>query len=88
MHSDTQRRELLHLCRSVMPTAAGVIVSTLSGSVLAHEPRVRDPDALAREAAATRAADTSALVARDGGLYFVVFVPQAAVAPVPAPVPT
>lgn len=78
MH-DNERRDLLRMCRATMPGVAGVVLSTLHGGVVAHEAeRIRDPHTLAREAAATRAADTSALVRRDGGLYLVVFVPGAA----------
>ena len=69
------QEHLLRACRAAMPGAAGVVLSTLSGSVVAHErERVADPAPLAREAAATRGADTSALVPRADGLYLVVFV--------------
>lgn len=61
-----------------MPGAAGVVLATLGGAVVAHEDaRVRDPHALAQRAAASRGADTSALVAHDGATYLVVFVPPA-----------
>lgn len=82
MPTDEERRKLLSLCRAVMPGVSGVVLSTLAGVVVAHEP-VADPHALAREAAADRGADTSTLVERDGGLYLVVFVPASA-APIPA----
>ncbi|HUR70164.1 MAG TPA: hypothetical protein VM370_13050 [Candidatus Thermoplasmatota archaeon] len=78
MVHDAEREHLLHLCRSVMPGVAGVVLATLSGGVVAHESaRVRDPWALALEAAAHAdpAAQTSALVPREDGLYLVVFVP-------------
>ena len=72
-----ERRELLRICRAAMPGVSGVVLSTLAGGVVAHEETlVPDPRALAFEAAATRRAQTSALVPRDGGLYLVVFVPQ------------
>ena len=68
--------QLLRICRAVMPGVAGVVLSTLQGRVVAHEsPRVAEPDALAREAAAHAPAQTSALVPRSEGLYLVVFVP-------------
>lgn len=71
--------QLLSVCRAAMPGVAGVVLATLSGGVVAHEPgRVADPHGLAREATSARAADappTSALVARGEGLYLVVFVP-------------
>lgn len=70
-----EREHLLELCRAVMPGVAGVVLSTLTGSALAHEARVQDPDGLAREAAATASVSTSALLTRDDGLYLVVFVP-------------
>lgn len=76
MQDDHERRNLLQICRAVMPGVTGVVLSTLAGGVVAHETRVADPDALAREAITTRAAETSALIPRDGGLYLVVFVPQ------------
>lgn len=68
---------LLRICRAVMPGVAGVVLSTHAGSVVAHESsRVREPAHLAREASARRAAETSALVPHEGGLYLVVFVPE------------
>lgn len=76
MQDDHERRNLLSICRAVMPGVAGVVLSTLSGGVIAHEPRIADPASLATEATATRRADTSTLVARDGQLFLVVFVPQ------------
>lgn len=76
MPEDQQRRDLLHICRAVMPGVAGVVLSTLTGTVVAHEEtRVADPHALAREAIATRSAETSTLVPHADGLYLVVFVP-------------
>lgn len=70
--------ELLRICRAAMPAAAGVVLATAQGRALAHETaRVRDPDALAREAAErAHAPPTSALVPRADGLYLVVFVPS------------
>lgn len=60
-----------------MPGVSGVVLTTRAGAVVAHETdRVAQPASLAREALATRAADTSALVPHEGGLYLVVFVPE------------
>lgn len=82
--SFTERANLLTLCRAVMPGVAGVVLSTSHGRVLAHEETCRDVDDVARAAAEQRrvaceanpAAGASTLVARDTGLYLVVFVPQ------------
>lgn len=77
MQVDLERRNLLQICRAVMPGVAGVVLSTHAGGVVAHEEtRVADPHTLAREAAAHRDAATSTLVPHEGGLYLVVFVPQ------------
>lgn len=74
----TERDHLLQAFRSVLPGVAGVVLATLAGGVVAHERgRIRDPAALAAQAATQRdpATSTSALVQRDGALYLVVFVP-------------
>lgn len=77
MSTDQERANLLSICRAVMPGVSGVVLSTLNGNVVAHETaRVADPQTLARDALATRAHDTSALVPHEGGLYLVVFVPS------------
>lgn len=91
MSHEQERRNLLSICRAVMPGVAGVVLSTLTGGVVAHEPRVADPNALTAAAVASRSADTSTLVPHEGRLYLVVFVPEplaaqwtGAGAPVPA----
>lgn len=71
---DDERSRLLTLCRAAMPHTAGVVLSTLAGGVVAHEPRVADPHDLARDAATARHAATSAMVERPDGLYLVMFV--------------
>ena len=78
MSDDTARARLLRLCRMTMPSAAGVVLATLGGVVVAHEEsRVADPVALATRAARERPPNvrTSALVNDHGSLYLVVFVP-------------
>lgn len=73
----SHQEELLRICRAVMPGVSGVVLTTRAGAVVAHETeRVRQPATLARKAVTERAADTSALVAHEGGLYLVVFVPE------------
>lgn len=83
MREHDEVTHLLRLCRSVMPGVAGVVLSTPTGSVVAHEPdRVPDPWAIAREATrASAESHTSALVPGEHGLYLVVFVPQPLVEP-------
>ena len=76
MSHEQERRNLLSICRAVMPGVAGVVLSTLTGGVVAHEPRVSDPNALTAAAVAARRADTSTLVPHEGQLYLVVFVPE------------
>lgn len=74
--SETERRNLLQICRAVMPGVAGVLLSTSNGALVAHEETCRDPATLARDAARIRhPAGQSALVSRESGLYLVVFVP-------------
>lgn len=74
--SEAERRNLLQICRAVMPGVAGVLLSTSTGSLVAHEETCRDPATLAQDAACLRhPAGQSALVPRESGLYLVVFVP-------------
>ena len=80
MSSVTEHHHLLHLCRAAMPGVSGVVLSTMNGTVLAHEEAlVADPARLAAEAVTTHAigVQTGTLVPHDGGLYLVVFLPPA-----------
>lgn len=79
MSHEQERHALLASCRAIVPGAAGVVLATLDGHALAYEPGCREPARLARDAARDRHPDapTSAMVERDGGLYFVLFVPDA-----------
>lgn len=73
---------VLSAFRSALPEAAGVILSTPDGRVLAHEQLLgEDPRALAAQAAHQHAATVwtgrpgaSALVEGNAGFYLVVFV--------------
>lgn len=89
--TDAERRNLLSICRSVMPGVAGVLLSTAEGRLLAHEDHCDEPHALAHAAAQQRhPAGMSTLLSRESGLYLVVFVPQplaeqwSPAAPIPA----
>lgn len=73
---------VLHAFRAAMPQAAGVILSTHEGRVLAHEDLSEDPRALAAQAVHQHAQTTwhgapgaSAMVEGNAGFYLVVFVP-------------
>jgi hypothetical protein len=84
MNGQRERANLLSLCRSAMPDVAGIVLATLSGSVVAHERSlVRNPRLLARQAAQNRHPDvqTSTLVPHEGALYLVVFVPPSSAGP-------